>query len=358
MPPPPSDIRAASAVVSVRAADLVEITTAALVAAGAPEDIGRTVARISVDADLDGRSTHGVGRIPAFIAKIRAGGLDPSARPQIIGDHGAALVVDGRDGFGHVALADAASKVADRALQVGVAMATIRNIANPGMLAAYGRIITDRGCIGILGCNAAAAMAPHGARAAFLGTNPLCVAVPVAGEGPLLLDMASTATSKAAVARAARRGEPIPEGWATDAEGVSTTDAAVALRGLLLPAAGPKGSGLALVVDILAGLLAGAAAGPDVRGFQDPGRSGSGAFVLAVDPAAFGQAAATFLPAVAGHLAKVRALPPTDPGQRPRTPGERANRDRVRHLRTGIPMEAELLQTLRSLARERTAEQP
>jgi LDH2 family malate/lactate/ureidoglycolate dehydrogenase len=329
--------------------DLRDTVVAGLVASGARPDDARTVAEITIDADLDGRASHGVARIPAFLAKLKHGGIDPVAVPTVDHDNGVVFGIDGRAGFGQVAVALATSMAIERAAKFGISCGTVRETNNPGMLGAYGRRAADAGQIAILACNATPAMPPHGGSAALLGTNPLCIAVPHLGGAAPILDMATSAAAKGAIRDASRKGLPIPPDWALDRVGLPTTDPVEALAGLLRPAGGAKGSGLALMIELLAGVLAGAATGPAVRGLHDPEPSRVGAIIITLAVEAF-LPRAEFEERLDGYLGEVRAIPPAPGFHEVLVPGDRGWRDRQRNLVDGVSIPAALWADLQGLA--------
>ncbi len=214
-------------------------------------------------------------------------------------------------------------------------MGLVRNINNPGMLAAYGIMATLAGKIAIVACNAAPAMAPYGGSQPWLGTNPLCIAIPSASGPPPILDMATSVAAKGALRVAQRDGRQIPSGWALDPAGMPTNDPGLGLAGTLLPMAGPKGSGLALMIDLLAGVLAGSSSGPDVQGLHAALPSRAGGCVIAIDPGRF-LAPPTFEGLVASYLAAMRAMPPSPGAPGVLAPGERAWRQRERSRIDGV----------------------
>lgn len=333
----------------VPADELRAQVTRILVRRGVAQPDAEVVAAVTVDADLDGRATHGVARIPAFVEKLEQGGIVAGAAAEVVRESGSTFVIDGHDGFGQVALMRATRMALERSRGEGVAMGSVRNTNNPGMLAAYGRVAIDDGQIAILGCNAAPAMPPPGGAVAMLGTNPLCIAIPARDGASPLLDMATSAASKGAIRDASRRGQPIPRDWAVDRTGAPTTDPDAALDGLLLPAGGVKGAGLSMMVDLLAGLLAGGASGAQVRGLHGSKPSRVSAFVLTIDPAAFGLRDA-FDDSLRDYLAAIHATDAAPGVAEVLVPGDRAWRARVRGMRDGLAIGDALWRELEALA--------
>lgn len=328
---------------------LHETVTRVFTSLAMPTAHAETVATVTIDADLAGRPSHGVVRIPAYADKVRAGGLNVRAEPEIVQDSGAVFVIDGHDGFGQVAVSRALELGLERSRRYGIAWGAVRATSNAGMLASYALRAASEGHVSIIACNAAPSMPPHAGAEAFFGTNPLCIGIP-RQEGPFpILDMASTAVSKGVIRAAARDGATIPEGWATDAAGKPTTDPQKALEGLLQPLGGPKGSGLAMMIDVLAGLLGGGRAGDELRGLHSKEPSGVGALVIVARPDAFGPAG-EFEGRLEAYLERLSAVPPASPRHPLRFPGERGWVFRQRCLAEGVPVPVALWRDLQRLA--------
>ena len=331
-------------------ADLTDLVVAALLRAGVARARAELIAESAIDSDLGGRASHGVVRIAGYLAKAGRGGIDRTAEPALIQDNGTVFAIDARNGFGQLAFALAVDMAAERSRERGVSCGTIRNLNNAGALGYFARRATRAGQIAIVAGNATPAMPPYGGRAARLGTNPLCVAIPATDGSSPVLDMATSAASKGTIRQAARRGTPIPSDWALTAEGAPTTDPNAALEGLLLPFGGAKGYGIALMVEILSGVLSGAGIGDEVRPLGDVASpSNAGAFVLTLSPDAF-MPRAEFDLRLAALLAKIRGSDPLPGFERVLVPGDRYWEERERRLRDGIAIPAELHRELLELA--------
>ena len=167
-------------------------------------------------------------------------------------------------------------------------MVLIRNTNNLGSLAFYTEKIASRGMIAMMSCNAAPAMAPWGGAEAFTGTNPIAISIYTGSDMLFSADMATSVVARGKIRQALREGKAIPADWALDADGNPTTDPAAALKGTLLPMAGPKGSALALAVDIMSGILAGAEHAPNLKSFHAPeGKTGVGGALVTIDISKF-----------------------------------------------------------------------
>lgn len=255
-----------------------------LTAAGATEEAADRVAESLVESELRGYATHGVLRLPGYVAAIRDGVVDPQAAPLILGSPRAAtVVVDGRNGFGQVTAAFAADVAATRAAETGVAVVVARGCRHVGRLGEFVERLADRGFAGFAAVSAEPYVAGPGGGGRVIGTNPLAWGFPAApGEAPVVVDFATSAVSAGRVFAAAARGEQIPEGWIVDATGnPSRQPGDLAAGGALAPLAGHKGFALAVVADLLAGVLSGAGPGA-ARDGGDP----HGLTIVAIDVAA------------------------------------------------------------------------
>lgn len=265
-----------------------------LEAAGADPGDARIVARSLVAAEIAGHAGHGLARLPGYAGRLRAGGTLPGPWTRIRGG-GAVESYDGRSGLGHVHLELAVERAAALCARHGVGIVGVARSNHAGALGLKARGLAERGLIGIVVTNAPAVLAPPGGTRPVLGTNPLALAAPVPGGPPLVCDLSTSQVSRGQVMRAAQEERLIPPGWALDADGRPTEDAATALAGTLMPLGGPKGFALALIVEVLTGALLGPAVGPEIADFfgDDLQRPQDIAhLVVALDPAAFGEPAA------------------------------------------------------------------
>ena len=243
---------------------LSRFAAALLEAAGAPPDNAALVAEALVDADIEGLASHGLLQLPMYLERIAQGSVNPTAKGEIVVDAGARLTLDAQNALGHVTAERACEIAIARAVEHGVAIVAVRNAFHVGAAGRFARRITLAGKIGIVMANTRPMLPAPGGAEAVVGNNPLAIAVPASGE-PIVLDLAMSAGAMGKVRLAASKGEPIPEGWAQTAEGLPTRDAAEAIKGVLLPAAGAKGFGLAVMVDLLAGGLSAGGIGAEVQ---------------------------------------------------------------------------------------------
>lgn len=223
-----------------------------------------TTAEMLVTAEARGKSSHGLIRLPRYLRGVEHGNVDPEGSIEIATDAGAASTIDGGARLGPAVAQHAIAEAIERAEEYGVGLVGVRNSTHLGMLGYYTNEIREAGYVGIAMTNTEPAMPPHGGAEPVLGTNPIAIGLPT--DPPFNLDMSTSAIARGSINKAAEQGEEIPEGVALDARGEPTTDPEAALDGTILPFGGPKGSGLAIAVEVLAGGLVGAAMGEDVTG--------------------------------------------------------------------------------------------
>ncbi len=243
---------------------LTDWSVRALEAAGLRPEDARTVADSLLFADGRGVGTHGVARLPVYAQRIAEGGIKADARPLEIVTRGAVGVIDGCGAPGAVTAVFAMRAAVAKAREHGVGVSLARGANDIGAVGYYASLAARENCVGLVACNTDAVMAAPGGVVPVLGTNPLAIAVP---GSYALLDMATSATAHGKIVRARDEGRPIPNDWAVDESGQPTTDPSSALRGALLPAGGPKGFGLAFMIDVMAA-LAGATTSPFVPPFD------------------------------------------------------------------------------------------
>ena len=262
---------------------LQEVVIEVLKGFGAAEDEAPIVAESLVRAEMRGTDTHGLPYLKLLVERVEAGMVSLPTRVKVLNDDGATALLEGGNGIGQIAGWHAMQRSIRKAREHGIGLTLVRNTNNLGFLAFYTMHAAQQGFVGVTMGNANAAISPWGGAEAFFGTNPLSIAVPGNGE-PVALDMSSSVVARGKVRKAQRLGEKIPLGWALDESGLPTDDPGAALKGTLLPIGGPKGYGLALMVDVLAGMLSGAAFGQEIKSFhQLVGPTEVGALMLAIN---------------------------------------------------------------------------
>ena len=274
--------------VRVSAARLTGVVHAIFLRCGMSREDAALLAESLAHADLRGIHSHGVLRVPDYVRKLTKEGVDPRGSPQIISDRGGALVVDGGNAMGQISGAFAMRRAIEKAREVGVAIAAVRGSNHCGAMDWYTVMAAKARMIGLAGTNALPTMAPWGGTEKIVGINPLSIAMPAAKHPPFVIDVAFGATAHGKIRVYHQKGAPIPDGWAFDADGQPTTDAAKALSGLIQPIGEHKGVGLAMAIGMIASLLSGAAYGAELGDMVNgpkPGRDGH--FFAAIDIAAF-----------------------------------------------------------------------
>src|SRR3984885_7828097 len=255
-----------------------------LVFTGAGDGDADTVADGLVWANLRGVDGHGISRLPRYLRYIESGEIDVKAQPRLIADRAATFVFDGHHGFGPVAAMQASALAVERAKLAGVCYGLIRETTHTGAIGRYAQWMAERGCAAIVITAGQTLMAYHGARGASLGTSPIAIAVP-SGNGPIVLDMATSTISNGKILQSRATGAALPDGTVLTAAGEPTTDPRQAE--ILLPLGGPKGSGLGLMFEMLASVLGAAPIQARVLGPEKRTRHTSNTAIIAVDIAAF-----------------------------------------------------------------------
>ncbi len=325
--------------------------------AGMPdEDIVRFVDGL-VEADLRGHLSHGVVRVPPYVRALLTGVVNPRPHVEAVRQFGATALLDGDNGHGVVVGQIAADRAVELARRHGVGVVAVRNSNHTGMLATHVLGAARQHMIGYFTSNGPAIMAPHGGREPRMGNAPFAYAIPRQTGDPIVLDMASSQVARGKVRMHADRGEPIPEGWAIDERGVPTRDAAAAMRGSVVPMAGYKGYGIALVTEILASVLPGANLSVEMpRAFLEAGSSmldswGSGHLAMAINLAAF--ADPDEFKAEADRLVTyMKETPLAEGTDSILVPGEPEWNTRRHRIRNGIPLDATVASQLDAFAQE------
>jgi LDH2 family malate/lactate/ureidoglycolate dehydrogenase len=244
--------------------ECLSTVTAIFVGHGLPGQDAARVAECLLEADLRGLASHGVSRIPIYTRRLRLKLVNPKPELKLTPLAPAAAHLDGDNGMGFVVASRGMAEAIERARACGIGMVLAMNSNHFGMAASYLLQALNADMAAIVLTNASPAMPIWGGRTPFLGTSPLAIAVP-GGKVPLVLDMATSVAARGKIRRAAQQKGTIPAGWALDPQGRPTTDAQAAYDGVVLPLGGPKGSGLSLLMEALAGVMSGAAFGGGVK---------------------------------------------------------------------------------------------
>lgn len=337
---------------TVRAEDLEDFAAGLYRAAGVSPDDARTIAGCLVEADLRGVTTHGVSRVPVYLDRLRQGLVNP--RPAITTEDLAPALarVDADNGPGFIGARRGMDEALRRARMCGIGMVLVKNSTHFGMAASYLLQATRDGMAAFVFTNASPAMPVWGGRVPFLGTSPFAFGTPgTDGSPPLILDMATSVVARGKIRQAVQRGEPIPEGWALDADGRPTTDAKAAYEGLILPLGGPKGSGLSLMMEVLAGVLSGSSFGGEVGNqyFDNDRPQNVGHCFIALSPA-LALSPADYRARYDALVRRARACDPVDPARPVLMPGEPEALTEATRRRDGIPLTQEDRAVLRDEA--------
>jgi ureidoglycolate dehydrogenase (NAD+) len=319
---------------------------------GVPASQSQIVADCLLAADARGVFSHGVARLPIYLRRFKHKLIDPNATPKTVTETPSALLLDACSGFGHPAALAGIQRGIAKANETGMCAVGISNSTHFGMAGYYADHAASKGCIAIVTSNSAARMAPWGAKDALMGTNPLAIGVPAAGE-PIILDMSTSAAAFGKIVLAQTTGQPIPAGWALNSEGAPTTDPIAALAGTLMPLAGPKGSGLAFMLDILAGVLTRGKFGKGVNSiynqFTQPEECGH--FSILIDVASFLPLDA-FRERVSSYVADFKRTRPIKEHAEVLLPGELETRRKQQAELSGIILDEGTVSQLHQLATE------
>jgi L-2-hydroxycarboxylate dehydrogenase (NAD+) len=326
----------------------------ALENAGIPAQDAQTVSSLMAKADMQGSDGHGVIRLPQYIKRIKAGGINTQPNMRLVSERAGTAVLDGDNGMGHLVVCKAVDIAMEKAKQTGVAWVGTRYSNHAGPASLYASMPIQHDMLSLyFAVGNANHLPPWGGMDMLLSTNPIAAGIPSGSEMPIVLDMATTVTAYGKVKAKAKRGEQMPEGWMIDRQGKPLLDPSRAAEGFLLPIGGHKGYGLALLVGMLAGTLGGAAMGKEVIDFnadhQTITNTGQAIMVLDLkafgDPAIFKRAADTLI----SDLRASACLPGVD---RIWLPGEQSQLKRQRYAKEGIPVAAGLVQELDKLAQD------
>jgi LDH2 family malate/lactate/ureidoglycolate dehydrogenase len=339
----------------VPVAALRAFTAEVLTRVGLPAADADVVAEYSVATDLAGADAHGIFRLPHYVRRLRAGGVNTRPAIKVNRTGPATALVDGDNGVGHLVMARAANTAVAIARESGVAWVGTRCSNHAGSAGVYAEVPL---CAGMIGIYAAVANANHmaiwGGSETLLGTNPIAFAIPAGEEPPIVLDIATTIVSYGTIKAHALAGRDLPEGWMVNRhDGSPLTDPRRSAEGILLPLGGYKGSGLALMIGLLGGVLNRAAFGREVidYNYNMDGVTNTGQFMIALDVTCFMPLDA-FKADIDRHIRDLRnsaVLPGHDVI---RLPGERRRQCQRERTRDGVPIPAPLMTQLDDLARD------
>jgi LDH2 family malate/lactate/ureidoglycolate dehydrogenase len=310
---------------------------------GMPDADANIAADTAVDADLRGVHSHGVLRVDPYLALIDKGEFVAKPNIRIVRDLGPRAVVDGDGGMGQVSGYRAMELAIQRTREHGIASVSLRNGRHIGAAAYYSMMASAQGMIGVTVTNAGINMVPTGGTTKLVGNNPLAIAVPTNREFPMVLDVATSVAAGGKLDVAISKGEKIPLGWALDPDGVPTDDPVIAREGSLLPVGGHKGYGLAVMLDVLAGVLSGGRFGSFL------GADGSSQLFIAIEIEGL-MPLSEFKSRMDELIDQLHSDEPAKVGGRIYVPGEiewELSRDR---LENGIPLPISVVEMLEGYA--------
>ncbi|MDP3449251.1 MAG: Ldh family oxidoreductase [Anaerolineaceae bacterium] len=278
-----------------RQEDLKDYTIRYFVRWGVPSEDASMAADVLLSADARGVDSHGMIRLNSYYgSRLRKGLINPLSPITVIKETPTTLAIDGNNGLGHPLGVKTMQNCIEKASNTGLAFATVRNSNHYGIAGYYAMLALPQDMIGVSFTNSGPLVAPTYGRKAMLGTNPIAVAVPAKSQRPFVLDMATSIVPIGRVTVYQKEGKPIPAGWGVNSKGIITEDPSQVIEGgALMPLGGSdllrgyKGYGLALLVDIFAGVLAGSAFGENVYGSSSSSAAGVGHFFAAIKIEAF-----------------------------------------------------------------------
>jgi LDH2 family malate/lactate/ureidoglycolate dehydrogenase len=309
---------------------------------GLPPQDAETAAKSLVQAELEGAGSHGVSRLPIYAQRIREGRI--AAKPAIaVQASGSVLTVDGGNGLGQVVSSRALEAALPVAKENGIAGVFVRGSNHFGTAAYYCQIACEAGMALIAMTNSPPGIPPWGGKKAFFGTNPIAFGFPTRTAPPVIVDMSSSIVARGKIILADKLGQSIPPGWAIDEEGAETTDPAAALRGAVLPLGGAKGYALALAIEVMCGVLSGAAFGPHVNNLYKDGDppAGVGHSFLLLDIARW-MPLDTYYTCMGQFLQEVKEVPLAQGAQSILYPGERRYRTYITNKERGVALSQEI----------------
>lgn len=331
----------------ISAKELTDLGTLLFVSGGLREADAQVIAQDLVAANLRGLDSHGISRIPMYLERIRKGVVNPQPEIKIENITAAVSKVDGDDGMGFLAGHKAMEEAVRLAEQSGIGLVGVHNSTHYGMAAIYVMEAMKKGFISMAYTNSSPAIPAWGGRTAYLGASPFAVAVPSGEESPYVLDMAMTVIARGKIRLAATNGESIPEGLALDNEGAPTTNASEAFKGVCLPFGGAKGSALAMLMDLLAGVLTGANYGGDVKSlyFDHSGPQNVGHLFIAIKPDLF-VPKSEFDSRMDEFVKRTKQLPKAKGFDEILIPGEPEEKKAKERLKNGIPISEQVIEEL------------
>lgn len=331
--------------------ELSEIGIKALELVSVPTGDAQTTIDILLYADLRGIDTHGIQRLLMYIPRLRKGLMNPNPNIEVQTLSPVIRLVHGDDGLGQVVAARGMEEAICVAKEWGAAFVGCKDSSHFGAAAAFAQMACDEKLVSIVTTNAFPSMAPWGGLKNMVGNNPFAIGAPCDGEPPFILDIALSVSSRGRIRNLAGKKEKIPEGWAIDANGMSTTDPLEALKGFVLPIGNHKGYGLALAIDIISGVLTGSGFADGIKSmiqqWNEPQHVGHS--MIVIDPCRF-MPWELFSDRMRQLRQSMRSVPPIDPKAPVLTPWEREAKIEKARRHGGVPIPTNAFQALKGLA--------
>lgn len=312
-----------------------------------PIEEAEVIADSLVDANTIGVDSHGVTRLSLYLQRLKEATINSNTKMEILRETETTALYDANNGWGQYAGKIAMQEAVKKAKKYGTATIGVTNSNHFGTASYFTKMAAKENCIGIAMCNTTPIMVSWGSNEPTLGTNPLSIAIPT-NRHPVVLDMATSNVARGKINLAAKNGEKIPTGWAITKEGKGTTDPHEALKGYLLPL-GPKGSGLAMMIDIMSGVMTGALFGKDIpRMYDDKEPQRLGHLFIAIDPECFIDIE-TFKSRMDERIDQTIKSTPAEGFEQVYMPGDIEEMNREKHVREGLTLSTALYEELRAL---------
>jgi LDH2 family malate/lactate/ureidoglycolate dehydrogenase len=342
----------ASPNVMARHDQLETFCSQALQKLGVPHQEAEITAGTMVTANLRGVDTHGVTRLPAYVAKLKGGALKPSANLTTEKETVATALLDGHDGIGQVISYRAMQMAIRKAGEVGVSYVAVKHSNHFGAAAYYPMMALDHDMIGFTATNASPRLAPTGGVERLFGNNPWSIAVPAGHRPPVVLDMANSVVAAGKIRTIQKEGKPLPDGWALNKYGEPTTDPEEALKGILLAIGGYKGYGITLMVDLLTGVLTDSNYGPRVKTIdQDTEPAGIAHSFMAINLTMFTDVAA-FKARMDAYIDEIKSSKKAKGSELIYLPGEPEHLRVQERIKKGIPLQSKVAEELRAIGKD------
>lgn len=312
---------------------------------GVAREDAAIVADVTVDADLKGFSSHGIGRFPQYVKGLKCGTINPHAEITIEKETVSTALLNGNHLFGQVVAHQGMELAIEKAKKTGIGLVGIHDSNHFGVAGYYSDMALREGLVGVVIANTEPAVAPIGGKEPIIGTNPLAIGIP-SNKHYVSVDMATSASARGKLIEALRKGEKIPKNVALDAEGNPTTDPEAALKGSILPFGAHKGYALAFMIEILSGPLVRASFGKEVTGTANPEKMCTkGDLIVAIDPSIFGDLE-EFKEEVDDFVAEIKS------SDQVFIPGDMEVRNIEKFKKEGIPLDDKLLSQLKEISDE------